>query len=411
MPGKSPTSRRRSIRGSARLGGLIFGVALLAALLGTSAWIQERYQLTRERVSLEKGFRIGNLPSGEFGKVITFGYDTITAHLLWLRSIQVFGGIYRSSREYAPVLHLFDVITTLEPRMVYAYDFGSMVMGEDSNDTEAALKLLDKGMYANPRRYYRIPFLALFQCAFNDDQYKKAKFYQRMAAKCVDAPDWIEGMGIYLDEKMGLYQIAFEKWCKDWFDSVDSGDELMSDMRRKRARISLERWTLAGINEKIEQFKLDNGRGLHHLRELETAGYLKDYEYISWGRLTQMADLAMQSGESLSGNFAQIIQACTVRGVLPDWVDDPEHGFDLNPDTGEAMKLSVIRQVMGGRLSVMRRELARYLEEHGAYPPRIADVPELVKEDGELKYDEPFSGQWTYDPDTGLLRSDRFPDL
>ncbi|MEK7279179.1 MAG: tetratricopeptide repeat protein, partial [Nitrospirota bacterium] len=68
------------------------------------------------------------LPKGEYLKPAALGYDQLVADIVWLQAIQVIGDKRISEEGYNWIYHALDVVTTLNPKMDYAYQVGGIVL-------------------------------------------------------------------------------------------------------------------------------------------------------------------------------------------------------------------------------------------------------------------------------------------
>lgn len=372
------------------------------------------HSVREPRIEMAKAYELGHLPDGDYIEVATFGYDNFAAHMLWLRSIQAFGGLFRTpGQNFEPILHLFDVITDLEPRMVEAYEFGAMVIGEEAGNHEMTLQFLEAGMHKRPRQFYKIGYSAVFQCLFNAEDLERAKYFCYMTRKAHDAPDWIDRICIHIDEKRGLWDQAFDRWFGNYLTYAESNDQMMMRLQEEKSRKALMNWALDDLQNINQQFKQEQGRNLASLEELETSGYLsqKNFAWFSWTEMKDWVQRYREAGEPLGPNKGQFLGRTRKVGTLPEWTHDNKYGYMLNSEDGLIYKRDDMIPVMRQWLNIMRGAIVEYAEQHGSYPSRLTDLPSLVDDQGRVKFREPFEGEWFYDPDTGLLRSNGFPNM
>lgn len=388
---------------------------LLICLIGVIVLMQHNINLAPERIGQET-FDVGHLPSGKYMDIVTFGYNSLAAHMLWLSAINAFGGLYRTpGQDYTSILHLFDVITDLEPQFIDAYKFGQLVIGEEANRHELALNLIDKGIIKNYREAYELPYWGFYDSLYNLNNPKRAKFYWKLAAKCRDAPEWVERMGLYIERKAGKYRVAAEKYLRDYLEAVDKQNETLQKIYWSNFRSTLQEWAEAVLKDANEQYVSETGQQLKSLDQLVERGYLKGLEFYSRPLIRMAIQDYQNRGESLASHFEEIEQRGLIRGnVLPEIARDPRYGLIVDQKTGNIRKLealqSEIKAILEGRPNI-RDLLKRYMLVHGDYPDRLTDLPPLVDEEGNLKYPEPIAGEWVYDPEFGLICSPVFPDL
>src|SRR5437868_139053 len=101
----------------------------LAALLGCAVLLDQAID-RRGDGRRERTEQLRLLPRGEVLKPTLLGYHHLAADLIWLRAIQVLGDRVVRDQDYQWLYHALDVVTTLDPQYVYAYDVGGTVLAE-----------------------------------------------------------------------------------------------------------------------------------------------------------------------------------------------------------------------------------------------------------------------------------------
>ena len=98
---------------------------------------------------------------------MSLGYTGLLADIYWTRAVQYFGSHHaRSAEEYDLLYPLLDITTTLDPKLIIAYRFGSIFLEEPppqgAGQPEKAIELVKSGIQHNPndwRLYYDLGFL------------------------------------------------------------------------------------------------------------------------------------------------------------------------------------------------------------------------------------------------------------
>jgi tetratricopeptide (TPR) repeat protein len=162
-----------------------FVCVFLAALLGVAVLLQQEID-RRGAGSNGRIEQLRLLPRGEILKPTLLGYHHLGADLIWLRAVQVLGEKVVRDQDYQWLYHALDVVTTLDPRYVYAYDVGGTVLAELAGRYDLSNRLLEKGLDPNPESW-RLPFLLGFNHFFHLGQHLQAAEYLARAAK---APGW-----------------------------------------------------------------------------------------------------------------------------------------------------------------------------------------------------------------------------
>ncbi len=93
-------------------------------------------------------------------KRLTLSYSGLAADLYWIRAIQYFGGVRRSSdphKTYALLYPLLNIATSLDPRFNIAYRFGAIFLCEappgGPGRPDQAIALLQKGISVMPEKW------------------------------------------------------------------------------------------------------------------------------------------------------------------------------------------------------------------------------------------------------------------
>ena len=128
---------------------------------------------------------------------LALGFDDLASDLYWIRAIQYYGQarLQRSSAARYDLLYpLLDLTTSLDPRFRVAYNFGSFFLSEPvpggAGRPDLAIRLLEKGMAANPQRWeypHDIGFVY-----YRQGDYVRAAEWFRRAAQVPGATNWLE---------------------------------------------------------------------------------------------------------------------------------------------------------------------------------------------------------------------------
>ena len=119
------------------------------------------------------------LPNERAVEVISFGYRKAFANYLWFRTINYFGKHYASDQNYRWLYHMCDLVSTLDPQSKHVCDFCSTMLSWEVNAPVEAIKILDKGVNANPE-YWKFHYLRGFTWLYFLDD--KAKAYDDFIA-------------------------------------------------------------------------------------------------------------------------------------------------------------------------------------------------------------------------------------
>jgi len=130
------------------------------------------------------------------------GYHHLGADLLWLRLIQVIGNKRNSADEFEWMYHALDVITTLDPQYAYPYYAGGVILGDLANRPDLSIRLLEKGVKANPE-VWNIPFLLGYNYYFLLGDPAKGAEYIMQAARLPDGPAYLPGLATRMAAEAG----------------------------------------------------------------------------------------------------------------------------------------------------------------------------------------------------------------
>jgi tetratricopeptide (TPR) repeat protein len=173
------------------------GILLLVCV----GWLQGELDLRQNRAVVQiEG--LAQLPKGEYLKPALLGYHHLGADILWLRLIQVIGKKRNSADEYEWMYHALDVITTLDPQYAYAYYAGGVILGDLANRPDLSIRLLERGVKANPE-VWNIPFLLGYNYYFLIGDPDKGAEYIMEAARRPDGPSYLPGLATRMAAEAG----------------------------------------------------------------------------------------------------------------------------------------------------------------------------------------------------------------
>lgn len=89
-------------------------------------------------------------PKTSFIKNVAFGYNNLLADIFWLRSIQYIGQHLDTGSTFPYLYHMLDIVTSLDPQFINAYNFGAAFLASWAGDPKDAILLGKKGVKNNP---------------------------------------------------------------------------------------------------------------------------------------------------------------------------------------------------------------------------------------------------------------------
>ena len=216
-------------------------VILLFIVLATATHLVQRQ--IRGKLGESLPINILYLPKGEYVKVIALGFDNFMGDMLWLRTLQYFGGHFMYDRQYPIIDRLLEVITTLEPNFTDVYSFGAMVLHEEAHQRDKAVALLDKGIQNNPNNWnipYQLGFLWLEEMqGANDSTYRKfaaekAKEAYAIATTKPNCEEFVSRMVTQMNYDAGYQQVAIESWQRTYDEAEKKGDKLVMQIAQDK---------------------------------------------------------------------------------------------------------------------------------------------------------------------------------
>lgn len=177
------------------------------------------------------------VPSPAVLKRMSLGYTGLLADIYWTRVVQYFGGRHHEhAMQYKLLDPLLQITTALDPHLVVAYEFGSIFLAqqppEGAGDPDAAVRLVERGIAANPdawRLYYHLGFIQYIE---RHDYRAAADAFER-GARVPGAHPWMKIMAATMAQSGGDTQTARFLWTKI-YESTD--DPLIRANAVKRLR-------------------------------------------------------------------------------------------------------------------------------------------------------------------------------
>ena len=250
------------------------GILLLACL----GWLQGELDRRQDRTVVQiEG--LAQLPKGEYLKPALLGYHHLGADLLWLRLVQVIGKKGNSADEYEWMYHALDVITTLDPQYAYAYYAGGVTLGDLANRPDLSIRLLEKGVKANPE-VWNIPFLLGYNYYFLLGDPAKGAEYIMKAASLPDGPAYLPGLATRLAAEAGSPGTALAFLEARLRETQDS--EMREVLANRMKEVIIER-DLFILERAVEAYRTQRRTLPATLTDLVTAGAISSLPQEPFG--------------------------------------------------------------------------------------------------------------------------------
>lgn len=215
------------------------------------------------------------LRSGSLIKKASLGYDALMADIYWTRAVQYYGSRTSKEGDHLELLDpLLNITTTLDPRLLIAYDFGAIFLSEEqpvgAGRPDLAVNLIRKGISANPN-VWQLPVDLAFIYYWHLNDYPSASAAYLQGSKVPNAPAWLPVMAAKVAEKGGSVENSISIWSQIYQSTQDPN-------LRKQAEdhlISLHAQHDEEILDKLsEDYRQRFGRYPASTKELKDAGIL-----------------------------------------------------------------------------------------------------------------------------------------
>lgn len=166
---------------------------------------------TANKADMVRRHRVENhiryLPSPEVLRVGSFGYDAIVADFLWLKLILYYGESRKGEHELDFFEELANTVVSLDPLYKEGYRFSALVLSQDMGDSEAGIRLLERGMRAMPNDWW-LPFEAGFiEYVTNMDDEQAYRWFKR-AADVPGAPEFPRRFAAFVASRAGDLEVS-----------------------------------------------------------------------------------------------------------------------------------------------------------------------------------------------------------
>jgi hypothetical protein len=185
---------------------------LILALALVLGWVAGQVgQRARAAQSFAFEDDVAYLPTSAALRLMSAGYDDVTADFLWLRTVTYYGEWRQGEHGIAFFRELTNRVIDLDPNFVEAYRFGALVLADDLGAFDDGIALLRKGMIAMPDTWW-LPFEAGFlEYTVRMDNKNAAEWF-RIAARKPDAPDRARNFAAFVTSKAGDLRVSLELW-------------------------------------------------------------------------------------------------------------------------------------------------------------------------------------------------------
>jgi hypothetical protein len=149
------------------------------------------------------------IPSGNFLKPFTFGFNQVIADYFWIKTVGYFGEHLMSDRNYPWLYHILDLVTTLDPQFIWPYYFGGITLSLEAHQVEKSNLILKKAIHYHPDHWQFLFFLG-FNYWYYDNNLLKAATYLKRAAMQPGAPRYLKTFPARLYNEAGQKDAAIQ---------------------------------------------------------------------------------------------------------------------------------------------------------------------------------------------------------
>lgn len=242
--------------------------ALGLLLLAGAMLVQRTYD--GKYLSSEQSVReLLYFPSSRVIKLLSAGNELMVADFLWLRMIQYYAFHMRTDRNYEYLFPITDRITDLDPRFVYPYTFGALLLAHDASDSVGSIRLLDKAKRNNPDRW-EFPYMKGFilYVFFRRSEEAVAEFLE--ASRLPNAWNGALRYAAFISRREGRDDVSKMMW-RDIYNNTKNEVERGIALTYLR-KFEIEE-KLTELQSMAQQYRQQFGAWPNDLSDLAAAGY------------------------------------------------------------------------------------------------------------------------------------------
>lgn len=254
-------------------------VAAALALLASAVWLLQAHD--RRYLSSEESVReLMYFPTAEAVRLMAAGNELAAADYLWLRMIQYYAYHMRRDQKYEYLYPITDRLTDLDPRFVYPYTFGALLLVHDARDSAGSLALLDKAKRQNPDNWM-FPYMKGFilYTFLRQDSAAAVEFVA--ASKLPDAWEGALRFAGWIYRKTGRREVSRAMWQELYDTAKRPLDRAVAKYYLNAIAMEEE---LERLNGLAQRYRSQNGRWPSGFRDLMSAGMLGRVPEEPFGR-------------------------------------------------------------------------------------------------------------------------------
>ncbi len=249
--------------------GLLLTITIgLAGVTGLSRWIDDHRPPANSTVEEDKLY-----VTAAVANRLSLGFKGLVADWYWMRSLQYVGrkivGLpddvqldNLSQLNLKLLAPLLDAATSLDPQFMEPFQYAAMVL--PGVDKDAAIRILKKGIAANPqawRLHHNLGFIY-----WQQKDFRAARDAYDQGARIPGAPPWMEAMKARMANEGGSRDTAREIYTRMYEQAADDNVKEMARRRLLQLNSMDERDALRRV---MEAYRSKVGRCPSTWRDLE----------------------------------------------------------------------------------------------------------------------------------------------
>jgi tetratricopeptide (TPR) repeat protein len=246
---------------------------VLALAASASGYLSYRLEQMRGEATLEETALIA---TPKMARYASLGHTGLAADIYWTRAVQYFGGKHRArSRRYQLLEPLLNLTTDLDPQLLIAYYFGAFFLSqkppEGAGDPDAAVRLVERGIKANPDEWRLYYHLGMIHYMERKDYTSAADAFER-GAQNPKALSWMKVMAAAMRQRSGDIQTARYLWTQILRSTEDK--MIQDNARNHLASLDVDE-DILHLDELVAQYKSKNGEYPQSWADMVAAGLVR----------------------------------------------------------------------------------------------------------------------------------------
>jgi hypothetical protein len=193
-----------------------------------------------------------------------------------MRVVQYYGTKHlKDSMQYKALAPLLDMTTTLDPKLVVAYEWGSTFLQQPppsgAGEDDAAIALIRKGIQSNPDDWHLYFTLGFIQYLGQHDYLGAAKTFEE-GSKVPNAHPWMKIMAAKMLSDAGNIETARYMWQNIYNESSDRNLKQNAELHLMCLVVDQE---VPQLESRVSEFRNRTGHTPASWRELIASGLLR----------------------------------------------------------------------------------------------------------------------------------------